>query len=32
MKLKKTELNGKIYSFSVTYETIDINDIENIHK
>ena len=28
----QTELNGKVCDFSVSYETIDFSDIENIHK
>ena len=28
----KTELNRKVYNFSVTYETIDVSDIEAIRK
>ena len=30
--MRKTALNGKVYNFSVIYETIDANDIENIHR
>ena len=29
---RKNELNGKVYHFSVSYETIDVSDIEEIHK
>ena len=30
--LKKTGLSGKLYGFSVNYETIDVSDIIDIHK
>ena len=30
--MKKTGFNGSIYDFSVDYNTIDVNDIKNIHK
>ena len=30
--MKKTGLNGYIYDFSVDYNSIDVNDIKNIHK
>ena len=30
--MKKTELNGNIYDFSVDYNSIGVNDIKNIHK
>ena len=29
---KKTGFNGYIYDFSVDYNSIDVNDIKNIHK
>lgn len=29
---KKTQFNGKVYSCSVEYITIDISDIAEIHK
>ena len=30
--MKKTGFNGYIYNFSVDYNSIDVNDIKNIHK
>ena len=30
--MKKTELNGYVYDFSVDYKAIDVDDIKNIHK
>ena len=30
--MKKTGFNGYIYDFSVDYNSIDVNDIKNIHK
>ena len=30
--MKKTGLNGCIYDFSVDYDSIDVDDIKNIHK
>ena len=30
--MKKTGLKGKMYIFSVSYDTIDTNDILNIYK
>ena len=32
MKKSNTGLNGKVYDFPVSYETISISDIEDIHK
>ena len=29
---KKTELNGRVYDFSVDYKTFDTNNIIDIHK
>ena len=29
---RKTELNGRVYDFSVDYRAFDISDITNIHK
>ena len=30
--MKKTELNGYVYHFSVDYDSIDADDILDIHK
>ena len=30
--MKKTELTGYVYDFSVDYEATNVNDIKNIHK
>ena len=30
--MKKTGFNGYIYDFSVDYDTIDVDDILDIHK
>ena len=30
--MKKTELNGYIYDFSVDYVSIDVDNIKGIHK
>ena len=30
--MKKTGFNGYIYDFSVDYDSIDVDDIKNIHK
>ena len=30
--MKKKGFNGYIYGFSVDYNSIDVNDIKNIHK
>ena len=30
--MEKTELNRLVNNFSVSYETIDVSDTENIHK
>ena len=31
-KMKKNGLNGLVYNFSISYDTIDVSDIENIYK
>ena len=31
-KMKKIGFNGYIYDFSVDYDSIDVDDIKNIHK
>ena len=31
-RMKKTGFNSYIYDFSVDYNSIDVNDIKNIHK
>ena len=30
--MKRTEFTGYVYDFSVDYETIDVDDIKDIHK
>ena len=30
--MKKTEFNGYVYDFSVHYDSIDVDDIKDIHK
>ena len=30
--MKKTELHGYVYCFSVDYNSIDVDDILNVHK
>ena len=30
--VKKTEFNGYVYGFSVDYDSIDVDDIKDIHK
>ena len=30
--MKKAGFNGYIYDFSIDYNTIDVNDIKDIHK
>ena len=30
--MKKTGLNGYVYDFSVDYDSIDVDDIKDIHK
>ena len=30
--MKKTSFNGYIYDFSVDYDSLDVDDIKDIHK
>ena len=30
--MRKTGFNGHVYDFSVDYNAIDVDDIQNIHK
>ena len=30
--MKKADFNGYIYDFSADYDSIDVNDIKNMHK
>ena len=30
--MKKTDVNGYVYDFSVDYDAIDIDNIKDIHK
>ena len=30
--MQRTEFNGYVYDFSINYDTIEVDDIKDIHK